>query len=221
MLEKILNDATAATPDPERAFNNLDNFCHDNPECSEQPNAHIKPVSLLFSHSQFLANFAISNPELLFESLNKLNYPVRKESLASSLLEETGGPSQQSREKCLSVVRNFKKKTLLLITLRDILDIADISESMNELSMLADVIVEASLGIAQAQMRNTYGEPEDDAFSVIAVGKLGGNELNFSSDIDLIYVYKTEDGETSGWRSGGVTTNGISNHEYYCKLGET
>jgi glutamate-ammonia-ligase adenylyltransferase len=221
MLEKILNDAAAATPDPERAFNNLYNFCHENPECREQLNACIKPVSLLFSHSQFLANFAISNPELLFESLNKLNHPVRKESLASSLLEEIGGPSQQSREKCLSVVRNFKKKTLLLITMRDILNIADISESMNELSMLADVIVEASLGIAQAQMRNTYGEPVDDAFSVIAVGKLGGNELNFSSDIDLIYVYKTEDGETRGVaKPGGVTTNRISNHEYYCKLGE-
>ena len=219
--DKKLRDAASSTPDPERAFNNLRSFCDANPERTEELETHLRPVSLLFSTSQFLANFASSRPDVLFEHLKKVHDPVLKEALAAELDELICDMPQHSPDLLLSIVRNFKKRILLLITLRDVLTITDIMDAASELSLLADVIVEKSLRLLESQLRETYGGPKDDAFSVISVGKLGGNELNFSSDIDLLYVYGTEQGETGGiMTSGGIIKNRTSNHEYYCKLGE-
>ncbi|MCL4474744.1 MAG: bifunctional [glutamate--ammonia ligase]-adenylyl-L-tyrosine phosphorylase/[glutamate--ammonia-ligase] adenylyltransferase [Nitrospirae bacterium] len=221
MLDKKLRDAALSTPDPERAYHNLCSFCDANPELMEALEGNLRQVSLLFSISQFLANFASSHPDALFENLGKLHKPVLKEALAASLREEMQPLLPPSREALLGAVRRFKKRILLLLTLRDILNITDIVDAMSELSLLADVILEESVKVLESRMKETYGEPKDDAFAVIAVGKLGGNELNFSSDIDLLYVYGTEQGETSGiMTSGGIMKNRISNHEYYCKLGE-
>lgn len=221
MLDNILKDAASSTPDPERAFKNLRSFCDENPDRAGELEANIRPVSLLFSFSQFLAQFSSSNPDALFESIRVLRDPVRKETIEAALREAIQSAPQPSVETLMSIPRLFKKKALLLITLRDVLNITDIAEAMSELSLLADVIVAESVSLLQSRLKETYGDPTDDAFSVISVGKLGGNELNFSSDIDLLYVYGTEKGETSGvMTAGGVVKNRISNHEYYCKLGE-
>jgi glutamate-ammonia-ligase adenylyltransferase len=221
VLDRILRDAAASTPDPERAFHNLRSFCDSNPNLTEELKTNLRPVSLLFSISQFLSNFVSARPEVLFESLEKLHHPVLKETLAASLQDLLRGKSEASPEQFPGIVRNFKKRILLLITLRDILNVIDIADAMSELSLLADVIVEESVRILAGQLRETSGEPKDDAFAVISVGKLGGSELNFSSDIDLLYVYGTEQGETGGiLTQGGIVKNRISNHEYYCKLGE-
>lgn len=221
MLEKILKDAASATPDPERALKNLKSFCDRNHECIENLKADIKPISLLFSISQFLANFSFANPDVLFEAVSKMHESIDRKALHAALKSEFEKLSVPSSEALMGVVRKFKKKALLIISLRDILNIVGIMEAMLELSILADVIVEESLQVLQADMKEIYGEPHNDAFSVIAVGKLGSNELNFSSDIDLMYVYETEQGETSGTVTPqGSITNRISNYEYYCKLGE-
>lgn len=218
---KALEDAASATPDPDRSLTNLRSFCDRNPQYIERLKENIRPVSLLFSFSQFLSNFAISNPEVLFDSIHERYKPIDKAGVGASLREESMKLPGQSMKMLLSIARNFKKRYLLLITLRDILNIADIVETMLELSLLADAVVEESLRILKARMKETYGEPADDSFSVIAVGKLGGEELNFSSDIDVLYVYGNAEGETSGvMTSGGIVKNRVSNHEYYCKLGE-
>lgn len=218
---KALEDAASATPDPDRSLTNLRSFCDRNPQYIERLKENIRPVSLLFSFSQFLSNFAISNPEVLFDSIHERYKPIDKAGVGASLREEIMKLPGQSMKMLLSIARNFKKRYLLLITLRDILNIADIVETMLELSLLADAVVEESLRILKARMKETYGEPADDSFSVIAVGKLGGEELNFSSDIDVLYVYGNAEGETSGvMTSGGIVKNRVSNHEYYCKLGE-
>ncbi|HXX54339.1 MAG TPA: bifunctional [glutamate--ammonia ligase]-adenylyl-L-tyrosine phosphorylase/[glutamate--ammonia-ligase] adenylyltransferase, partial [Thermodesulfovibrionales bacterium] len=196
-------------------------FCESNPRLRDELESNIRPVAILFSSSQFLANFASSHPDALFGALKRIDAPLQKEPLASSFQEHVLDLPMPSGEALLSRVRMFKRKVLLLIALRDLLGKADIVESMSELSILADVIVEGSLAFAQSQMREAYGDPEGDAFSVIAVGKLGSGELNFSSDIDLLYVYGKESGESSGIvTSHGVLKQRISNHEYYCKLGE-
>ena len=221
MPDKKFKDAASFTPDPERAFNNLVSFCDANPERIEQLQADIRPVSLLFSCSQFLANFAVAHPDALFDALRKVHAPVQNEILATSFGEHIHELPAPSWEALLSRVRMFKKKILLLITLRDLLGKADIVESMSELSLLADVIVAGSLALVRSQMREVYGDLEEDAFSVIAVGKLGSEELNFSSDIDLLYVYGKESGESSGIITPhGILKQRISTHEYYCKLGE-
>jgi glutamate-ammonia-ligase adenylyltransferase len=215
-MEKMLRDAAGSTPDPERAFKSLTTFFDNNPDYTDKLKADITPVSLLFSYSQFLANFCISNPEILFDTLAEIDKAADMEYLSASLREKLMGSDEDAK-----VVCRFKKKELLRITLRDILKKADLTETMLELSMLADVIVDESLKVVKKSLSATYGEPEKDAFTVISIGKLGSEELNFSSDIDIMFVYGTADGETSGVTTPqGITANRITNHEYYCKLGE-
>ncbi len=212
----MLRDASLLTPDPERAFKNLTTFSDNNPDYTDKLKADITPVSLLFSCSQFLANFCISNPEILFDTLAEIEKAADMESLSASLREKLMSSDEDAK-----VVCRFKKKELLRITLRDILKKADLTETMLELSILADVIVDESLKALKKSLSATYGEPEKDAFTVISIGKLGSEELNFSSDIDIMFVYGTADGETSGTTTPqGITANRITNHEYYCKLGE-
>jgi glutamate-ammonia-ligase adenylyltransferase len=221
MPDRLLRDAASSTPDPGRALKNLRSFCEANPDRTDELEAGLRPASLLFSVSQFLARFSLSHPDALFESIRRLREPVRRESFEAALGEAILSIPQPSMESLMSTMRVFKKRALLLITLRDVLNVTDIVEAMSELSLLADVIVAESVNLLRSSMKEIYGDPADDAFSVISVGKLGGNELNFSSDIDLLYVYGTEKGETGGVTTpGGVVKNRISNHEYYCKLGE-
>ena len=68
----MLRDAAGSTPDPERAFKSLTTFSDNNPDYTDKLKADITPVSLLFSYSQFLANFCISNPEILFDTLAEI-----------------------------------------------------------------------------------------------------------------------------------------------------
>jgi glutamate-ammonia-ligase adenylyltransferase len=83
-----------------------------------------------------------------------------------------------------------------------------------ELSALADGCLEAAVTFCDAELQKAHGPPTSPegkpSFVVMAMGKLGGEELNFSSDIDLIYVYSTDEG------SAGA----LSLHEYYARLAQ-
>jgi glutamate-ammonia-ligase adenylyltransferase len=85
-------------------------------------------------------------------------------------------------------------------------------EVAHELAALADACLQAAVDFCEAELRAGFGAPlcNDSApgFSVIAMGKLGGEELNFSSDIDIIYVYASDDGQAGS----------LSLHEYYARL---
>ena len=85
-------------------------------------------------------------------------------------------------------------------------------EVARELSFLADACLESAVRFCAAELRAGFGDPvcNDSApgFSVIAMGKLGGEELNFSSDIDVIYVYASDDGQAGS----------LSLHEFYARL---
>lgn len=226
MTEKILKDAAGATPDPERAFKNLSSFLAENPSRTDELRSNLGSISMLFSFSQFLANYCIANPDILFGILGNIDVAQDRDALYENLRtflhgENEADPRPYSLDRCMAAVRGFKMRETLRITLRDILKKIDLVDVMLELSSLADVVLEHSLAVVRATLSETYGTPADDAFAVISLGKLGGGELNFSSDVDLIFVYGTEAGETSGVTTAqGITVNRISNHEYYCKIGE-
>ncbi|MEW6108429.1 MAG: bifunctional [glutamate--ammonia ligase]-adenylyl-L-tyrosine phosphorylase/[glutamate--ammonia-ligase] adenylyltransferase [Nitrospirota bacterium] len=225
MIEQKLKDAAYITPDPERSLNNLSSFLSENPSRTDELEANIRNISLLFSYSQFLANYSISHPDILFDALKNVDIPPDMETLSNKLMEGLNSIDDELIRSNLSVhmktVREFKLNELLKITLRDILKKADLIDTMLELSMLADAIIENSLAVIRKSKSRIHGSPANDAFSVISLGKLGGEELNFSSDVDLIFVYGTEAGETSGvMTTQGITVNKISNHEYYCRIGE-
>ncbi|MBI5633733.1 MAG: hypothetical protein HZA15_09680, partial [Nitrospirae bacterium] len=177
MIENILKEAAAATPDPERALKNLSSFLEENPERGNELQEHIRSISLLFSHSQFLANYSNTHPEDLFAAISTIENAPEREAVAIALKREfdaiSEAPQRTTLPLYMNVVRRFRLKEILKITLRDILKKADLVDIMFEMSCLADVITEGSLNIIRQYVSSIYGSPEDEKFSVIALGKLG------------------------------------------------
>src|SRR5581483_6497541 len=117
----------------------------------------------------------------------------------------------------LSGLRVFRNRELARIALRDIAGWAGLDETLGALSDLADACCEAALRFAEGTLRARHGTPRDEAGAecrpiVLGMGKLGGRELNFSSDIDLIFGF-TANGDTDGPR-------GLSNNEFFAKLAQ-
>src|SRR2546428_1305007 len=122
------------------------------------------------------------------------------EDLAADLAQ-TLGPFE-TRDARMNALRRFKYRHLLRIGARDLLGDADLSGTTEELSHLADACIGQALREAAATVSQAYGAPlgadgSETGLAVIAMGKLGGDELNYSSDIDLMFVYGA-DGETAG-----------------------
>lgn len=125
--------------------------------------------------------------------------------------------ANSSVDELMSALRDIRQRELVRIGWRDIAGFASLKEVMETLSCLADEAIRAALVVAHRESCQQHGEPigEDSrrklGLVVLALGKLGGRELNFSSDIDLIFAYP-ERGTTSGPKA-------ISNQEFFIKVG--
>jgi glutamate-ammonia-ligase adenylyltransferase len=122
------------------------------------------------------------------------------------------------------MLARFRRRELLRTYLHDIRRTRTIVETTDELSSLADAILEYSLKLCRQELDNRYGSPQGiDAqgrissaeFCVVALGKLGSGELNYASDIDLMFLF-SEDGNTSA----GGARGSVSNREFFVRLGE-
>ena len=114
-------------------------------------------------------------------------------------------------------LRRFRRREMILIAWRDLAGIDRTDSTLRALSRLADFCVAESLAYHEHHMRKRFGQPrgpdgEPVGLVVVGMGKLGGEELNYSSDIDLIFAYAHE-GETDGRKP-------ISNAEYFVRLGQ-
>ncbi len=107
-------------------------------------------------------------------------------------------------------LRLWKGREMTRIALREIAEAAALQQTTLELSYLAEICLSTVLGTLTAQMRERYGAPETE-FTVLGLGKLGGRELNHSSDIDLIIFYGSE---------GSVSAR-VSNHLWFNRLAES
>lgn len=105
-------------------------------------------------------------------------------------------------------LRLWKGREMLRIALRELADAASLEETTAELSQLAEICVVQVLEHWNAELRKRTGGPEAQ-FAVLGLGKLGGEELNHSSDIDVMFIYDAE---------GTVSTN-LTNHEWFNRLG--
>ncbi len=117
----------------------------------------------------------------------------------------------------LASLRRFKRRETLRIAYGDIVRGQPVATIARQISYLADAIVEAALVFAMQHVEQQYGRPiradgRQSRFVVLALGKLGGVELNYSSDIDLMFVYE-EDGQTDARRT-------VSNQEFFERLGK-
>ncbi|MEK6743681.1 MAG: bifunctional [glutamate--ammonia ligase]-adenylyl-L-tyrosine phosphorylase/[glutamate--ammonia-ligase] adenylyltransferase [Nitrospirota bacterium] len=228
--------ALKRTGDPDMALNSMERFLVELDlislfitEASKQP-AILNALIVLFGASRFLADYSAATAAETFELLCHPAYlanPAHKELLNDRLAAVVKGVTAD--EDLFRALRRFRKQEMLRIGLRDLLGKADLTETVGELSNLAEVCLQAAYERTDAELRGRFGKPvvqEPDGtgipagFAVIGMGKLGGQELNFSSDIDLMYVY-TADGETEGVPGpDGSLTNRISNHQYFIKLAE-
>ncbi len=115
-------------------------------------------------------------------------------------------------------LRKFRNQEMLHIAWRDITGDATLNETMTSVSQLADICIKESLDYIKNHIKDDFGIAVDEQGNememiILAMGKLGAFELNFSSDIDLIFVYPGHGKTINGRRS-------ISNNEYFIKLGQ-
>ncbi|WP_459614649.1 bifunctional [glutamate--ammonia ligase]-adenylyl-L-tyrosine phosphorylase/[glutamate--ammonia-ligase] adenylyltransferase [Bordetella sp. 2513F-2] len=144
--------------------------------------------------------------------------PVTAQSLSDWLAELAGPDSGEPMPvaRCRSVLRRLRERVFSLLMVRDLGGVADLEEVVGAMTALADLAVSAAYRSVTAELNEVHGIARDPASGapqemlIVGMGKLGGCELNVSSDIDLVMLYG-EEGETDGRRS-------ISNHEFYGRL---
>ena len=199
----------------------------------EQPRAYqnllkkpalLADVLALAAWSPLLATTIEQNPDYLsWLSRERVEPRVRtidefKESLARFALMNSSLSPQV-------LLARFRRRELVRTYLHDIRRSQTLVETTEELSNLADAILDYALSLARQDLDNRYGLPRrvDERgrtataeFCVVALGKLGSLELNYASDIDLVFLY-SDDGTTAGSGERGE----VSNREYFVKLSET
>lgn len=178
----------------------------------------------LASWSPLLGTTLAQNPDyLVWLTRERAHMRVKsREELTESLARFA---LTNSRLDVQILLARFRRRELLRIYLHDIRNTTTIVEITEELSNLADAILAYALNIARQELDNRYGSPQctDEkgrtalpSFLVVALGKLGSFELNYASDIDLLFLYSDE-----GTTSGKGTRGEITNREYFNKLAET
>ncbi len=210
-LPRLLKEMSEA-PDPDMALNNLERLAAQGERAAlfrllgSHPGA-VHLIAKLGGTSQFLADTLRRRPTLLPWLLEP---GTMRQWLADELEAELDQSARafDRPEARWNALRRFKYRQLLRIGCRDILGDADLTVTTEELSRMADVCLSAAWRWAEADLRHRYGAPwgqdgTSTGLAVIGMGKLGGDELNYSSDIDLVFVYG-DDGETSGGSAGRV-----------------
>ena len=160
-------------------------------------------LGLVWACSDFVARNSIRYPEIIFklctegfESVRTIeNYQEAVESVVSSADDES---------ELMSLLRVLRQQEMMRIAWRDLNALADTETILQELTDFAEAVVSVTLQYLEQQQAEIFGMPcdenaEEQSLLVFAMGKMGGGELNFSSDIDLIFTF-AEDGETSGPR---------------------
>ncbi|MEY4933071.1 MAG: hypothetical protein RLZZ403_1391, partial [Pseudomonadota bacterium] len=141
--------------------------------------------------------------------------PVDRASLTAALATELRDVANESE--VMRVLRVFRRNHMVRIAWRDLCGWAPVDEILADLSALADACIQAACDYASHLFSERHGKPRDEAgvlqpLVILGMGKLGGGELNFSSDIDLVFLYP-QGGDTDGPRP-------ISNTEYFIKVGQ-
>jgi len=219
-LPRLLGELVGAA-DPDMALNNLERYAAvvDRPVLFRTLATHPGAAHLLarlLGGSQFLADALRRRPVALAWLLEPRTMRVWYADDFAADLAQSLAPFA-AREARMNALRRFKYRHVLRIGTRDLLGDADLSVTTEELARLADTCLGEAWQMAEAQVRARVGAPldadgEPTGGAVIGMGKLGGEELNYSSDIDLMFVYGGE-GETAGGPDGR-----IANGEYFARV---
>lgn len=221
-IEHLIRDL----PDPEAARRFLGQLEAQHPSHSAKlfrNEGLLSDVLTIVTFSPLLATTLLQHPEYFtWLGRKRLDTGVRsKDEIVESLAQFSLTNSQIEPHVVFS---RFRRRELLRIFLRDIRRLATIAEITEEISNLADSILESALELARNEIDGRFGKPQETdrkgrqrpaRLCVVALGKLGSRELNYSSDIDLIFLYSSE-----GHTTGSGTRGRVTNREYFIKLAE-
>jgi [glutamine synthetase] adenylyltransferase / [glutamine synthetase]-adenylyl-L-tyrosine phosphorylase len=172
-------------------------------------------LPLVFAASDFIAQACVADAALLGDltAHDGLSGRLVADDYATRAPAAGTGPDTDM----LSALRRWRRREMVRIAWRALAGWAEVEETLTELSDFADAAIRVSVEHARQALTARYGEPRSAAGAVqplvvVAMGKLGGRELNFSSDVDLVLLFP-EHGETDGPRP-------IANEEFFTRLGQ-
>ncbi|HEY2827696.1 MAG TPA: bifunctional [glutamate--ammonia ligase]-adenylyl-L-tyrosine phosphorylase/[glutamate--ammonia-ligase] adenylyltransferase [Pirellulales bacterium] len=205
--------------DADMALNNLDRFiaATRNPlslaTLFERDREALPILLQIFSTSQYLSDLLVIDSEAYDLLRMTEGQPVARNVIVDELCAEVAVLNDE--RSVMTALRRFKRRETLRIAYGDIIRGQRLEIVTGQISHLADAILEAAFRFARNILEQKRGVPrrsdgQPSRFAVLAMGKLGGGELNYSSDIDLIFLYET-DGETDGQRA-------LSNVEFFDRL---
>jgi glutamate-ammonia-ligase adenylyltransferase len=228
----LLMESISRTADPDQALNHWERMLGSVSRTAFLDYLRTRPrmldlLCVIFGNSDALAFTLIRDPMLVYwlAEENVSSRPPTRKGMDDALRKSLGHLT--SKELKLGALRRFRRREMLRIGVRDLLRLATVPETTGSLSDLACLLIHAAYEIVDADLKRQYGVPMhrnrqgqwvETKFTVIGMGKLGGHELNYSSDVDLIYLYESHDGETrvpGGWPATVPTGVGISNEEYF------
>jgi glutamate-ammonia-ligase adenylyltransferase len=208
-------------PDPDRALNNLERFLASPAGPSQLPHlldnrARTLEVLLqLFGTSQIFSDLLALNPDYL----DMLRVPLRRSPSLAELRDALQAEVDSAYEDSavLRAFRRFRQRQLLRIGTNDIIRERPLEEITRDIARVADAALEVALTTALRHVGKRFGQPTSGdgrpvSCVVLAFGKHGGEELNYSSDIDLMFVY-AEEGATAGPRVPSVP-----NDEFFTRV---
>ncbi len=218
ILPYIIMRASEAT-NPDMALLNMERFISSVGArttlyslLSENPSL-MRELIKIFGSSTFLSNTIIAQPESLDILLSEeMAIPYKEKDVMrrelASMLSET-----EDYEHWLDILRRYKKLETFRLGIQHLAGTLSPEGLSEELTILAELSLEAALDMAMKTLGPTYGFPRDRRFAIIGLGKLGGRELIYGSDLDIIFVYGDEGGHTDGPKT-------ITDHEFYVKCAQ-
>ena len=189
-------------------------------------------LTTLFSGSQALSESLIANPGW-FATLSSehLSHPRRAQGLsreAGTLLK----PLIATRDiaGAFNAIRQFKQREMLRIGARDLARLGHVTEITRELSDLADVCLDAVWQLCCRQFIERFGAPfhqgadgrwQPTEFCIFGLGKLGGQELNYSSDVDVMFVYSDEGFVFKEPPKAKTSAHGLASHQFFSRVAKS
>ena len=179
--------------------------------------AVLEQLVAVWAGSEFVARACIREPALLADLLASGDLATRYTPDGYARRLEKAFAEATDEDRLSVALRRFRRREMVRIAWRDLAGLAGLEETLGDLTDLAESLVGAALERLHGWQVRRFGEPHDAEGSlqrlvVIGMGKLGGRELNFSSDIDLIFTYPRQ-GQTDGAKA-------VSNEEFFRRLGQ-
>jgi glutamate-ammonia-ligase adenylyltransferase len=209
---------------PDRALLNLSRFSHRIGGrtgflrlLAENPRT-MRLLVTLFADSQFLTDLFLNRPELIDTliraDLTRLS--KTKDEMLRELRTVFHEMEDNDLEGKLNALRRYKTEEFIRIGLHDLGAGTELEPLLNQLSDLAEACLEGALGLTLEEVEQKFGAVPQGRFAILGMGKMGGRELDYNSDLDLVFIYDAAEDA----RSRGGSQGSLGAHEFYVRAGQ-